>query len=120
MKPSLIGLVLATVAVIVSSLHADNLIGVDAATPPAVMEIVERNECYACHATSEIRIGPSYQMISARHSARKDVMEEVLARKIILGGSGNWGVVPMVANEKVSLAEARLVAQWILHLEFAD
>jgi cytochrome c len=41
-------------------------------------------------------------------------MTEVLARKIVLGGGGNWGVVPMVPNEHVSESDARSLANWIL------
>ena len=41
-------------------------------------------------------------------------MTEVLTRKVLLGGGGNWGVVPMVPNEHVGEADARLLASWIL------
>jgi len=43
------------------------------------------------------------------------LMTEVLARKIILGGGGNWGVVPMVPNEHVSATDAHSIAGWILN-----
>ncbi len=36
--------------------------------------------------------------------------------KIIVGGTGNWGVVPMVPNEHVSIDEARAISRWILDL----
>jgi cytochrome c len=38
----------------------------------------------------------------------------VLAGKIIRGGGGNWGLVPMVPNQRVDEIEARILAQWIL------
>ena len=41
-------------------------------------------------------------------------MTDVLARKILLGGGGNWGAVPMVPNEHVGEADARTLAGWIL------
>jgi cytochrome c len=44
-------------------------------------------------------------------------MVDVLAEKIILGGGGNWGFVPMVPNEHVTEADARRIALWILGLE---
>ena len=44
-------------------------------------------------------------------------MIDVLAQKIIDGGAGNWGVVPMVPNEHVSLDEARQIVAWILGLK---
>jgi cytochrome c len=79
--------------------------------------LVQQHRCYGCHALTENLLGPSYQAISTRHAARKDVMVEILTSKIIVGGAGNWGVVPMVPSEHVSLDEARIMARWILNLE---
>ena len=84
---------------------------------PDGADLVQQHRCYACHAETETLLGPSYQAISMRHRARRDVMVEVLANKIIAGGAGNWGVVPMVPNEQVSLEDARNIAGWILDLE---
>ena len=78
--------------------------------------LAEKNRCVACHDTDRTLIGPSYKAIAARHSANKDLMVEVLAQKIIIGGAGNWGVVPMVPNEHVSIEEARAISRWILDL----
>lgn len=76
--------------------------------------LLEDRACYACHALTETLIGPSYQAIAELHRSRKEVMVEVLARKIIVGGAGTWGLVPMVPNEHVSEEEARAMAEWIL------
>jgi cytochrome c len=78
--------------------------------------LAEKSRCVACHDTDRTLIGPSYKAIAARHSANKELMVEVLAQKIIIGGAGNWGVVPMVPNEHVSLEEARAISRWILDL----
>lgn len=90
-------------------------------TPAAVMAagldgatLVQERNCYGCHNQTDALIGPPYSAIAARHAARKDLMVDVLARKIIDGGAGNWGVVPMVPNEQVSEDEARTIARWIL------
>jgi len=79
--------------------------------------LVQERRCYACHAMTQNLLGPSYQAIAERHAGRGDVMVEVLAEKIIVGGAGNWGVVPMVPNEQVTLDEARTIARWILKLK---
>ena len=79
--------------------------------------LVQERRCYPCHNLTETLIGPPYQAIAERHAKNKDAMAEVLAEKIILGGAGNWGVVPMVPNEQVSPAEARVIAKWILDQE---
>jgi len=71
--------------------------------------------CYACHDLTETLIGPSYHAIAELHRTRKDVMVEVLAHKIIIGGAGNWGLVPMVPNEHVTEDEAREMVEWILN-----
>lgn len=91
----------------------------DASSAPMVAAsdmpaLLRRNGCHACHAQSETLLGPSYEAIAAMHGPRKDVMVDVLAEKIVAGGAGNWGVVPMVANERVSSGDARAMAAWIL------
>ena len=70
--------------------------------------------CYACHQQDTVSLGPPWQAIAARHAARRHVMVDVLAVKIIRGGGGNWGLVPMVPNQRVSDDEARTLAAWIL------
>lgn len=73
--------------------------------------------CHACHAVDVMLLGPPYTAIAALHSARKEIMLEVLIQKIISGGGGNWGVAPMVPNDHVTEDEAREMAEWILSLE---
>lgn len=76
--------------------------------------LVTSKMCYACHQMSGASIGPPWQAIAARHASRKDLMVDVLAGKIIRGGGGNWGLVPMVPNQRVNEKEARTLAAWIL------
>jgi len=70
--------------------------------------------CYACHQMDKPSIGPPWQAIAARHAARKELMTDVLAGKIVRGGGGSWGWVPMVPNQRVSESQARIMAQWVL------
>lgn len=83
---------------------------------PAGEALLVEKRCIACHETDRPLIGPPYRAIAARHAAQKEIMVEVLARKIIIGGAGNWGAVPMVPNEHVSEDEALAMARWILAL----
>lgn len=85
-----------------------------AAESDAGAALAVARKCYACHHPSNTLIGPSYQAIAARHRDRRDVMTIVLARRIVDGGGGNWGLVPMVPNPQISEAEARVIAEWIL------
>jgi cytochrome c len=85
-----------------------------AGAPVTGASLVQSSRCYACHNLTEPLLGPPYRTIAARYAANRDLMTEVLARKIVLGGGGNWGVVPMVPNEHVTAADANTIARWIL------
>jgi len=88
-----------------------------AADPPqGLAPLAAKQHCDECHAIQEARIGPPFQAVALRYSAAGPEVEERLARKIINGGAGNWGNIPMVANERVSLEDARAIAHWILSL----
>lgn len=76
--------------------------------------LVDAARCYACHQRNDASLGPPYQAIAARHAANKDLMVDVLALKIVRGGGGNWGNVPMVPNQWVTMEQAREMATWIL------
>jgi cytochrome c len=78
--------------------------------------LLRENSCHNCHALDEPRIGPPYRAIAMLHRSRSATMREVLAQKIVHGGAGNWGTVPMVANHDISPEEARAMARWILSL----
>jgi cytochrome c len=77
-------------------------------------ELLVRHRCTACHEMDKPLIGPPLRAIAARYQTDVDSMTEVLARKIVLGGGGNWGVIPMVPNEHVGESDARSLASWIL------
>ena len=76
--------------------------------------LAKASRCYSCHHATDVLIGPPYQAIAARYAGDKTVMSQVLAKKILLGGGGNWGDVPMVPNEHVKPADALTLARWIL------
>lgn len=69
--------------------------------------------CMACHAVEKKLVGPSYKDIAVRYAGQKDAVDK-LANKIIKGGSGVWGPVPMPANAQVNDAEAKRLAAWVL------
>ncbi|WP_160136871.1 c-type cytochrome [Chryseobacterium sp. c4a] len=74
-------------------------------------KIMETLDCSGCHSVNERMIGPSYQEIAAKYSD-KDI--ELLASKIIEGGSGVWGGVPMAAHPQVSKEDAKKMVEYIL------
>jgi cytochrome c len=79
-------------------------------------ELALQKHCDECHAVDAARIGPPFVAVAARHRAEGAAAIEPLAQKIIYGGAGNWGNVPMIPNERVTLEEARALVRWILSL----
>jgi cytochrome c len=69
--------------------------------------------CMTCHAVDKKLVGPSYKDVAAKYASDKGAADK-LAHKIIKGGSGVWGAVPMPANAQVNDAEAHKLAAWIL------
>src|SRR6478609_8486222 len=57
--------------------------------------------CMACHAVDKKLVGPSYKEVATKYAGQKDAVDK-LAAKIIKGGAGAWGPVPMPANPQVS------------------
>jgi cytochrome c len=80
-------------------------------------DLALQKHCDECHAVDTARIGPPFVAVAARHRAEGAAAVEPLAQKIIHGGAGNWGSIPMIPNERVSLEEARALVRWILTLK---
>ena len=69
--------------------------------------------CMACHAVDKKLVGPSYKDVAAKYAGQAGAADK-LAQKIIKGGSGVWGPVPMPANAQVNEADAKKLAAWVL------
>ena len=72
--------------------------------------------CMACHAVDKKLVGPSFKDVANRYASQSDATTK-LASKIVKGGSGVWGPVPMPANNQVSDADAQKLAAWVLSLK---
>ena len=69
--------------------------------------------CMACHAVDKKLVVPSYKEVAGKYTGQKDAVDK-LAAKIIKGGSGVYGPVPMPANTQVNEADAKTLAAWVL------
>lgn len=76
-------------------------------------ELAQKKNCMACHSVDKKLVGPAYKDVAAKYAQDKDAVKK-LSEKIIKGGSGVWGPVPMPANTQVNPAEAEQLAKWIL------
>lgn len=91
------------------------LIAAVCVTAPAFADqkLASDKMCMQCHAVDKKIVGPSYKDVAQKYAGQKDAANK-LATKIMKGGSGVWGAVPMPANPQVNEAEAKKLAAWIL------
>lgn len=75
--------------------------------------LASAKNCMACHAVDRKLVGPAYKEVARKYAADKTAADR-LAVKIVKGGAGAWGAVPMPANPQVSEAEAKKLAAWVL------
>jgi len=75
-------------------------------------ELAKSKSCFACHAMAKKLVGPSFKDIAVKYKNDKGA-EDKLVLKILQGGSGVWGAVPMPPNQ-VTDAEAHQLVRWVL------
>ncbi|MDR1350719.1 MAG: c-type cytochrome [Zoogloeaceae bacterium] len=77
--------------------------------------LAKAKNCMTCHKTDAKLIGPAYKDVAAKYKAA-DI--PTLTKKVLEGGSGIWGQVPMAPNKaNVTEAEAKKLVTWILTLK---
>lgn len=84
-------------------------------TLPAMADqaLATSKNCMACHAIDKKLVGPAYKDVAAKYAGDKGAADKLVA-KVLKGGSGVWGPVPMPANPQVSEAEAKKLVAWVL------
>ena len=93
------------------------LLAVAAVSPAfANADLAAKKNCLACHATDKKVVGPAYKDVAAKYAGQKDAVAK-LADKVMKGGTGVWGQVPMPANPQVNAEEAKTLVTWILTLK---
>ncbi|HEY6772867.1 MAG TPA: c-type cytochrome [Oxalicibacterium sp.] len=79
-------------------------------------DLAKAKNCMACHSVNNKIVGPAFKDVAAKYAGQKGA-EDKLVQKVMKGGGGVWGAVPMPANTQVSEAEARTLVKWILTLK---
>lgn len=75
--------------------------------------LAKQNACLGCHAINKKVVGPSFQDVAKKYANNPNA-SAFLKNKILKGGSGSWGVVPMPGNNKLSDADSSLLVAWIM------
>lgn len=73
-------------------------------------------DCTTCHKINEKNIGPAYTDVAKKYEATDAVITD-LSNKIIKGGQGVWGSVPMTPHPNLSLDSAKVMVKYILSLK---
>ena len=90
--------------------------GLSSSTQTSGRELAKAKNCFACHAVAAKLVGPSFKSVAAKYASDKTA-ESKLVQKIIKGGSGVWGTMPMPAHPQVSDKDAQTLVRWILALK---
>lgn len=80
------------------------------------LALVGKNDCLTCHKINEASTGPAYKAVAAKYPNTPEVIDS-LANKVIKGGSGNWGQVPMVPHPNLSKDDAVAMVKYVLSLK---
>jgi cytochrome c len=81
------------------------------------LELVGKSDCFTCHKVAETSpLGPAYEAVAAKYPDN-DAVVDSLSQKIIKGGFGNWGTIPMTPHPDLSEADAKAMTKYVLSLK---
>ncbi len=81
----------------------------------AVFALMAKSDCNTCHNKDVRTVGPAYVEIAARYENNAD-NNATLVNKIIQGGAGSWGEIPMTPHPNLPKEEAATMVAYILSL----
>jgi len=79
------------------------------------VELIAKSDCLTCHKTDSKLIGPAYKDVAAKYE-NNEANVAMLASKILKGGTGVWGQIPMTPHAAMSEADATALAKYVLLL----
>ena len=80
------------------------------------LEMIATSDCITCHKINEKNIGPAYIDVAKKYEASPAVID-TLATKVVKGGVGVWGQVPMTPHPNLSMDSARAMVKYVLNLK---
>jgi cytochrome c len=75
-----------------------------------------KSDCNACHRPNTKLVGPSLVSIAQKYAGKAGVQSK-LADKVIKGGAGVWGQIPMTPHPQLSKKDATQMVEYILSLK---
>lgn len=77
-------------------------------------ELIAKSDCLTCHSIEDKINGPSYRDVATKYAGLPDTIVGHLAQKIIDGGTGVWGEIPMTAHPTLSREDAEAMVRYVL------
>jgi cytochrome c len=85
------------------------------------LELIGSSDCTTCHrldqASAGASIGPAYSQVADKYAPAADSTVDRLVNKIINGGQGVWGSIPMTGHPALSPADVKTMVLYILSLK---
>lgn len=78
--------------------------------------LTDASDCKTCHHPTNKIIGPPHTEVAKKYEFTQANVA-YLAGKIISGGSGVWGEIPMAPHADLSQADAEKMAMYVLSLD---
>lgn len=78
--------------------------------------LIEGSDCKTCHNEKVKTVGPAYVDVAKKYEYTGENVSMLVA-KVIKGGSGNWGAVPMTAHPDLTEGDATKMLTYIMSLD---
>lgn len=79
-------------------------------------QLIASSDCLSCHKEKEKLVGPAYADVAKKYENTQANIS-MLAEKVIKGGAGNWGDIPMTPHPAISQTDAEEMVKYILTLK---
>ena len=80
------------------------------------LELISKSDCLTCHKVNEASVGPAYSLVAAKYAGNQ-AGQDSLVNKIIKGGAGNWGAVPMMAHPNLAPEDVKKMVAYVMSLK---
>jgi cytochrome c len=78
--------------------------------------LIEGSDCRTCHKDDAKLIGPAYVEVAKKYESNEKNIK-LLAEKIMKGGQGVWGEIPMAGHPNLSQEDAEAMIKYILSMK---
>jgi len=78
-------------------------------------DLISKSDCLTCHKIEDKLVGPAYTLIATKYPQNQHSLD-TLTKKVITGGRGVWGPIPMAPHPNITQADANKMIKYILTL----